>query len=139
MKDLKNLLAVVVVLFITTIMCSPIYAANAMLEIPDWIHRAADVLQMLPFVGSYAVLGLKYLGLVAVLCTLLTGFLHGLASALQGMAWASGFEAFAAKVDAVYQMILPWVKFLSTYKAPPQLPPRRTALSMKQALRPKKK
>jgi len=85
---------------------------------PAWLDSAMDKVSALPVVGPVVVDGVKWLGVVASLMTVLVTALLGALAALQKVLALAKLADLAAKVSAFSNgPIMYWLKWFSMYNA----------------------
>ena len=90
-------------------------AAGKPLEVPAWVAPVLGFIQGIPTVGPILSIVLQWMAFLAAALTALSGFLMALKAATVGMANLAGLAAFADKAEALFEKILPWVKYFSMF------------------------
>ena len=97
--------------------CGLAFGADEVTEVPAWLEFVMNLVVSVPVVGPAILEALKWLGVVSAVATALSTGLMAIAKALQALGQALGFVEFAAKVDALYRAIYPYLAWLSIYNA----------------------
>ena len=88
-------------------------------EVPMWIKPLIDMVMSIPYIGPFLMGVLKYVGIIGAAMTGVATLFSLVSKALEKMMLGLGFRNFAAKVDALYKKVYPFVAFFSIYNAPP--------------------
>lgn len=117
--QLKRLIQVEILAFLVVLACVFVVRAQADVlpveEVPSWMKAVMDFIVGIPGVGPFLLSVLKWMGVVAAVLTGIATLIMGVANALKAVGTALGFQEFAAKVDAIYKKIWPWIAWLSMY------------------------
>ncbi len=80
---------------------------------PEWLTQLLVFAESLPYVGPAMIFIMKWAGFLSVLLTAVSVFVEGVKVAVvQSFKWA-GFEEKAAKIEAMLNKVLPYLKYLS--------------------------
>jgi hypothetical protein len=83
--------------------------------IPDWLRMIVTFVIGFPYVGPIVVEVLKWVGVIAAVMTGISSTVAAVLVALQKIGKATGFEAFAAWVQKMYDTVWPYIAWLSIY------------------------
>lgn len=97
--------------------CGLAFGADVPTEVPAWLEMIMNFVASVPGVGPIFLEVLKYVGVVAAAFTALSTGLTVVAKALQAVGQLLGLVEFAAKVDALYRLVYPYLAYLSIYNA----------------------
>ena len=117
-KELKDLL-VIECIALAAVLTSTCFATDIMItDVPAWFDMVMKMVLSVPYVGPFLMSCLKYIGIVAAVMTAISSSFMLVSKSLEKLALGTGFVAIADKIKKVYDLIFPWVGYLSIYNVP---------------------
>lgn len=116
---MRFLLVLFAVVFMADIALAQSVPLDPIFVPPHWIQDVLLLVKSLPVVGPYVVEALKWVGVVTVILTSLTGAILASLKALQGALKLAKLDDLAAKLAAFEQSkFIFWLKYFSSFNAP---------------------
>ena len=84
-------------------------------DVPEWLRVIMGLVMGLPYVGPIVIEILKWVGVVAALATGISTTIAAILVTLRKIGKAAGFENFAAGVQKIFDIVWPYIAWLSIY------------------------